>query len=153
MISDRKLSANFNLHEYLISDTAIRHGLTSKQYNPPDFVISNIERLNKIIVQPFRNSVNKPLVILSGYRCKEVNDIIKGSANSEHMFGRAVDLYIPSLSNGLTFTLMKDFLNKNKIEYNQLIWEFGTKQNPAWVHVSIAESGSKGRKQILYIGV
>jgi hypothetical protein len=36
------------------------------------------------------------------------------------------------------------------LPYDQLIWEFGTTQEPAWVHVSYAVNP---RKQILFIGV
>jgi hypothetical protein len=37
---------------------------------------------------------------------------------------------------------------KDQLEFDQLIWEFGTKDNPDWVHVSY-ESTGKQRKQIL----
>jgi hypothetical protein len=34
------------------------------------------------------------------------------------------------------------------LEFDQLIWEFGTSENPDWVHVSY-ESTGKQRKQVL----
>jgi hypothetical protein len=37
---------------------------------------------------------------------------------------------------------------KEKLNFDQLIWEFGTDKNPDWVHVSY-ESTGKQRKQIL----
>jgi len=37
---------------------------------------------------------------------------------------------------------------KDSLEFDQLIWEFGTNENPDWVHVSY-ESTGKQRKQIL----
>ena len=37
---------------------------------------------------------------------------------------------------------------KDNLEFDQLIWEFGTNDNPDWVHVSYKASG-KQRKQIL----
>jgi hypothetical protein len=40
-----------------------------------------------------------------------------------------------------------DFI-KGSLVFDQLIWEFGTKDNPDWVHVSY-ESTGKQRKQIL----
>jgi hypothetical protein len=36
----------------------------------------------------------------------------------------------------------------NNLEFDQLIWEFGTDTNPDWVHVSY-ESNGRQRKQIL----
>ena len=35
---------------------------------------------------------------------------------------------------------------KDKLDFDQLIWEFGNDENPAWVHVSFS---SKNRKQVL----
>ena len=40
-----------------------------------------------------------------------------------------------------------DFI-KNNLEFDQLIWEFGTNEKPDWVHVSY-ESTGKQRKQVL----
>lgn len=40
---------------------------------------------------------------------------------------------------------------KNNLEYDQLIWEYGTEKNPQWVHVSYSKLGN--RKQTLKIGV
>jgi hypothetical protein len=37
---------------------------------------------------------------------------------------------------------------KAHLNFDQLIWEFGTKDNPDWVHVSY-ESTGKQRKQVL----
>ena len=40
-----------------------------------------------------------------------------------------------------------DFI-KDNLEFDQLIWEFGSKNNPDWVHVSY-ESTGRQRKQVL----
>ena len=37
---------------------------------------------------------------------------------------------------------------KNNLDFDQIIWEFGTDENPDWVHVSYESSG-KQRKQVL----
>jgi hypothetical protein len=48
-----------------------------------------------------------------------------------------------TVTNAEIFNYIKDNLN-----FDQLIWEFGTDTNPDWVHVSYDSSG-KQRKQIL----
>jgi hypothetical protein len=40
-----------------------------------------------------------------------------------------------------------DYIKEN-LEFDQMIWEFGTDANPDWVHVSY-ESTGKQRKEIL----
>jgi uncharacterized protein YcbK (DUF882 family) len=46
------------------------------------------------ILQEIRDHYNKPITINSGCRCKEYNDLIGGSKNSQHVKCRAVDFYI-----------------------------------------------------------
>jgi hypothetical protein len=48
---------------------------------------------------------------------------------------------------GVTNKMVFDYIKEN-LEFDQLIWEFGTDNNPDWVHVSY-ESTGKQRKQIL----
>jgi hypothetical protein len=48
---------------------------------------------------------------------------------------------------GVTNKMVFDFI-KDNLNFDQLIWEFGTDTNPDWVHVSY-ESTGKQRKQIL----
>jgi hypothetical protein len=47
------------------------------------------------------------------------------------------------VSNKMVFDYIKTNLN-----FDQLIWEFGTSENPDWVHVSYETNGIQ-RKQVL----
>ena len=38
-------------------------------------------------------------------------------------------------------------LIKNNFVFDQLIWEYGTDEQPAWVHVSLKKTGN--RKQVM----
>jgi len=48
---------------------------------------------------------------------------------------------------GITNAQVFEYI-KNNLPFDQLIWEFGTDENPDWVHVSYSSTG-KQRKQIL----
>ena len=37
-----------------------------------------------------------------------------------------------------------DYIKEN-LDFDQLIWEFGDDENPAWVHVSYKEKGNRNR--------
>ena len=50
-------------------------------------------------------------------------------------------------AHGITNKMVFDYI-KDNLNFDQLIWEFGTASNPDWVHVSY-ESTGKQRKQIL----
>jgi hypothetical protein len=61
------------------------------------------------------------------------------------MLGQALDIDCDTFNNGTNAELFH-FI-KDKLEFNQLIWEFGTDKNPEWVHVSYSRLHNK--KQIL----
>ena len=52
------------------------------------------------------------------------------------------DIKSKVISNKMVFDYIKDHL-----EFDQLIWEFGTDANPDWVHVSFSKN--RKRKQVL----
>lgn len=140
------LTKNFPLIDFLESQTARRHGI-KEQFNPPKLVVDNLRLLSINILQPLRDHIKSPIIISSGYRSPQVNALIENaSKTSQHMTGQASDIYALKISNSKLFELIQ----KLNLPYDQLIWEFGTKKEPAWVHVSWSP---KPRRQILYIGV
>lgn len=140
-----KLSANFTLQEMLESQTARRHNIT-QQFRPSQTVIKNLELLCVNILQPLRDKLGTPIRISSGYRHPETNKKVGGSATSQHTQGQAADIISadPDVSNATIF----ETIQRLNLPFDQLIWEYGTKLNPAWVHVSF---GPRNRKQVLYI--
>jgi hypothetical protein len=139
-----KLSNNFMLQEFLDSQTAHRHGIT-EQFQPPQSIINNLQLLCVNILQPVRNQFGM-IRVTSGYRCKRLNDLIKGSSSSQHMTGQAADIQGIKAKNKALF----EFIRSSELPFDQLIWEFGTRLDPAWVHVSFSPNP---RRQVLYIGV
>ena len=77
------------------------------------------------------------------FRCEELNSAIGGSSRSQHMEGRAMDL--DDTFGHKTNAEMFEYIRKN-LSFDQLIWEFGDDNNPAWVHVSyISKDENRGR--------
>jgi hypothetical protein len=114
----------------------------AEQFNPPAKVVANLESLVKNILDPLREAYGKPIQITSGYRCERLNKIVKGAKTSQHLTGQAADIRAVDGNNKALFELCKS------LPYDQLIWEYGTKTNPSWVHVSYSP---RNRKQILFI--
>jgi zinc D-Ala-D-Ala carboxypeptidase len=140
-----KLSPHFTLEELLESQTARRKGITA-QFNPPEKIIHNLTALCENILEPLRTALKKPIKISSGYRCPELNKAVGGAPKSQHLDGQAADIQGAGYPNKKLF----EQIQASDLPFDQLIWEYGTKQEPAWVHVSF---GPKNRRQILYIGV
>jgi hypothetical protein len=99
------------------------------------------------VFEKIREHFGVPIHISSGYRSKELNKAVGGSATSQHCSGEAIDIDMDGSANGVTNAQVFNFI-KDNIEFDQLIWEFGSDTNPDWVHVSY-ESTGKQRKQIL----
>ena len=128
------LSAHVTLAEFENSPTATTHGINNKMSLSQ---IESAKLLCENVFEPLRIHLNTAIQISSGFRSLQVNKMIGGASTSQHTKGEAMDLQIGSKG----FHFIKDKLN-----FDQLIWEFGNDENPAWVHVSFS---SKNRKQVL----
>lgn len=138
-----KLSNYVSLTEVTKSDTARRRGISNEP--TPE----HLENLKTICVEVFdkvRTHFGVPLFISSGYRSEALNKAIKGSRTSDHSLGRALDLDQDFRGNGVTNMEVFEFI-KDNLEFDQLIYEFGTTKNPDWVHVGYRKGAN--RKQVL----
>jgi hypothetical protein len=139
-----QLSKHLSLAEVTRSDSAKRKGISNQ---PTAEHLENFKKLAEKVFEPIRTHFGVPIHISSGYRSKELNAAIGGSLTSQHCQGEAIDIDMDGSASGVSnadvFKYIKDNLN-----FDQLIWEFGTDKNPDWVHVSY-ESTGKQRKQIL----
>lgn len=139
-----QLSKNLALAEVIRSETAKRKGISNM---PTPEHIENFKKLAENVFQPIREHFGVPIHISSGYRSKALNTAVGGSLSSQHCQGEAIDIDMDGSANGVTNTMVFNYI-KDSLEFDQLIWEFGTNENPDWVHVSY-ESTGKQRKQIL----
>jgi zinc D-Ala-D-Ala carboxypeptidase len=138
-----KISEHLSLAEVTRSDSAKRKGISNM---PTPEHIENFKKLAENIFEPIRKHFGVPIMISSGYRSKALNTAIGGSLTSQHCSGEAIDIDMDGTANGVTNKMVFDFIKAN-LNFDQLIWEFGTKDAPDWVHVSFETSG-KQRKQI-----
>ena len=139
-----KLSEHLDLAEVTRSETAKRKGISNM---PTPEHLENFKKLANNIFEPIRKHFGVPIHISSGYRSKALNNAIGGSLTSQHCYGEAIDIDMDGSSNGVTNKMVFEFIKAN-LNFDQLIWEFGTKDAPDWVHVSFETTG-KQRKQIL----
>lgn len=140
-----KISEHLSLNEVTNSSTAKRLGIDN---TPTDAHLNNLKLLAEKVFEPVRNHFGKPIGVSSGYRSQALNEATPGSsATSQHCTGEALDLDQDNLGTGITNKMVFEYI-KNNLEFDQLIWEYGTDSNPDWVHVSYESSG-KQRKQIL----
>lgn len=134
-----RLSEHFELSEFLYSETAARMG---QQIVPSQQVLTNLERLCVIVLEPIRVLIGKPIRITSGYRPDWLNIIIGGAKNSEHRYGQAADFQVPGVPVIEVSAAVAEMVPHLPI--NQLIHEFD-----AWTHVSVCAMGEQPKRQVL----
>ena len=136
-----QISKHLTLEELTHSETAIKLGIPN---NPTQSQIANLKLLAEKIFEPAREHFAVPIHISSGFRIHNLNVAIGGSATSQHCGGQAIDIDMKNdkVTNAILFHWIKD-----NLKYDQLIWEFGDKKNPNWIHVSY--NSEKNRKQTL----
>ncbi len=174
-----QLSDNFWLNEFTSSQTAERKPeIAGDQFEPPPHIVERLRYLCECSIQPLRTLLNTPIRVSSGYRSPGLNAAIGGSATSQHMKGEAADLVIsdrilrdPELARerdviaNMVYERVGKWLRKdvnanfylfaagclylNELDVDQIIHEYGTPGQPAWVHISA--STERSNRQILKI--
>ena len=124
------ISKHISYKEGVYSNTAIRRGIDN---NPNAKELKNMKLTAEKVFEPLREHVNVPIKINSFFRCPELNTAIGGSSKSQHCHGQAID--IDDTYGKMSNADMYDWIKEN-LDFDQMIWEFGNDENPAWVHVS-----------------
>jgi len=137
-----QISEHLTLAELIRSESAKRNGITNMP--TPEHIV-NLKELAENIFEPIRANFRCPILISSGYRSKELNAKIGGATTSQHSFGQAIDIDMDGTNYGVSNSNIFTFI-KDKLQFDQLIWEFGNDKNPDWVHCSYS---NRHRKEVL----
>lgn len=137
-----RISKHISYKEATQSQTATRKGISN---DPDAYQLQNMQLLAEKVFEPLREHFGVPIAINSFFRSQKLNKAIGGAAGSQHTQGRAID--IDDTLGGVSNKQMFDYI-KNHLDFDQLIWEFGDNNNPAWVHVSYV-SETENRRRVL----
>lgn len=124
---------NFSIKELCHSDIAEQYGIKNI---PSIEVCDNLLNLIFYVLQPLRDKLGKPIIINSGYRCKQLNSHpkIKGAANSNHLYGFAADIRV----SGMPPRQLWQFVKDSGIEYDECILEYNS-----WVHLAYRKGNNR----------
>ena len=125
------MNLNFTISELIKSNEAINHNINNM---PGVNELDNLLNLIFYCLQPIRDKLNRPMIITSGYRCSQVNMLVRGKSNSQHLKGQAADFVVQ----GITPAELVKKISAIDIEYDQLINEYDK-----WVHISFAKGNNR----------
>ena len=110
---------------------------------PNESELANLKRLAAFLEEVKVILGNKPVMINSAFRSKQVNDAVGSKDTSQHRIGCAADIRVP----GMTPDEVVKAVIASSLGYDQVIREFDR-----WTHISVPNtSDAKPRHQALII--
>jgi uncharacterized protein YcbK (DUF882 family) len=103
-------------------------------------VVKNLVRLAEFL-QTIRNELHLPIIITSGYRCREVNEIVGGVSSYYHVKGLAADIKCRDMDKLLAV------LREHLMTIDQIGIYFNNYEQ-LWYHVGLPEEDKAPRNQI-----
>ena len=133
----------FTISEMLYSPTAVKRGIWNGCDRDKE---NNLEALVDNVLDPARQKYGKVIHVSSGYRCPQLNTLIHGALESQHLKGEAADIYTDAGPQG-NRELARIIVALGR--FDQLILENvpGTNLLPQWLHVSW-KRGGVNRKEV-----
>ena len=126
------ISKHITYKEATYSNTAIKKGIDN---SPSDDQLNNMRVLAVKVFEKCIYYFQEPIYVTSFFRSLTLNSVIGGSSKtSQHCSGEAMDIRM-GYDSKFTNKELFEFIKKN-LDYDQLIWEFGTDEEPKWIHVS-----------------
>ena len=121
---------HFSISELTSSATALREGIDNR---PSKCAYHLLHVLVDQLLDPIREAWGEPIVVSSGYRCKELNTLIGGVKNSHHLLGCAADIIAGNKADHRRlFNLIQQMQQQGQIRFTQLIAE----KDYQWLHIS-----------------
>ncbi|MCD8167002.1 MAG: D-Ala-D-Ala carboxypeptidase family metallohydrolase [Bacteroides sp.] len=121
------------------------HSATAKARNIPNVAgeteTANLHLLIDKVLDPVREIHGSPILVNSGFRCRQLNTLIKGAKNSQHITGEAADITTGSQEENKA---LFDKIRESNIPFDQLIDE----SDYSWIHISYS---NRHRRQILHL--
>ena len=147
----------FSLNQCIYSPIAQSNGIDNipwsdyHLYKNPKLIkpqiINNLHKLFKHCINPLFRKYGQRLGLTSVYRNREVNKLLGGVPNSQHIYGYAADIV---LIDGTTSLDLFNWCRVHIPQYHQLIWEYPEKgeynrdstNDFSWVHISYIEESN-----------
>ena len=65
-----------------------------------------------VLLEKIRSLLNRPITILSGYRCEAHNKKVNGKQHSKHMLGQAADIVVAQMTPNEVHTFLTHHMDK-----------------------------------------
>lgn len=126
------ISDHITIVEATKSQTATRLGIPNIA-SPDDIV--RMRYVADGCFEPTRYALGQlPLYVSSFFRCLMLNQALGSSSRSFHVPGAAIDIDGDFFGHHSNRDIFNHILTN--LDFTELIWEYGNRYEPAWVHVA-----------------
>lgn len=91
------------------------------EFDCPDCGLNNMNLKVVKIADEVREHFGKPAIVTSGTRCKKHNTEVGGVANSRHLQGKAIDMYVQGIDGGELLKYLQKLVNAGELRYTYRI--------------------------------
>ncbi|MGL5656867.1 MAG: D-Ala-D-Ala carboxypeptidase family metallohydrolase [Fusobacteriaceae bacterium] len=134
-----KISKYFSENELVVSTTGSKLGIKNiPNAKEKEYAFYTAKRMDEV-----REYLGVQLIVLSWFRCQELNDAVKGSKTSAHRYALAVDNYSNQISTKMMYEKLLKAMKEGKLQFDQLIYY--PKQN--FIHCGFKLDKKEERKQ------
>lgn len=138
------ISRSFSWSEFEATSHAAELARKGVRNVIPSFEVrDSVLALVRKVLQPLRDKYGKPMKVNSGYRCKELNEIVGGVPTSQHRLGEAADIHTGSPLETFRLAHLAKSTPEIWAEIDQLICY------DTFVHISHKRVGTQ-RHQLLF---
>ena len=118
--------------------------------------IENLKNLCENWLEELRYSHNtlygkkdEPIIITSGYRSPEVNKLVGGSPNSNHLTGCAVDIRVTGMEQAKQYAeILRKYADESHQDFDEILIE-KNRYGAVWLHFAVRPR--ENRRKFLYI--
>ena len=148
-LPDGMIGKYFSLDEVIDSPTCEAQGINNI---PGTNELNNAQALVRYVLDPLREYIGRPILVTSLYRSNECNNEVGGAEHSRHKLGKAADiqLWIDGVRRN---DLLLDAIDLLNLPFDRLIREYGTFDNPQWIHVEYDNNKAPGQQQQQYLRI
>ena len=150
-----RLTPHFTLEEMTVTNKKLGYLDRQRQTQPDVLVVENLTRVCQWL-EMMRKEYNEryggeaPVIVTSGYRCKELNRLVGGCPTSNHLTGCAADIQVSGKEQLLRYVvILLDLSDTHHQDFDELIMERDSKGY--WLHFAVRPKNN--REKIHFLNV
>ncbi|MEM4204692.1 MAG: D-Ala-D-Ala carboxypeptidase family metallohydrolase [Candidatus Methanomethylicaceae archaeon] len=122
------LTAHFSMREF-----RCKHGAPS----PGDSTWDNIRKVATML-EVLRGYIASPIIVVSGFRCPACNRACNGARKSQHLVGKAADVFSPGVSIEELAAALETLISHSEISPGGIgLYKRGRHEQRPFVHYDI----------------